>query len=238
MSEVIRIWSNLYYFFMVAEGIVSLAMGFYGYKWRKGLIATASLYIGVGIGILCAGLLLNVGVALGEALIVLVGVPVAFWFIAYKIIPLNHFLAGFLLTLKISYMILYTLQDNEILQLDIKVFFILPIIIGIISGSILLICYNNYIVILCLSFISAVNFGTKIAEMIDKGTFLIKPDIGYFLNLDTILNCLGIETVTLLDVVIIMGFFALFFTIQKNRLIKYNIDLTDVPMDDRKYFNG
>ena len=76
---------------MVAEGIVSLAMGFYGYKWRKGLIATASLYIGVGIGILCAGLLLNVGVALGEALIVLVGVPVAFWFIAYKIIPLNHF---------------------------------------------------------------------------------------------------------------------------------------------------
>lgn len=237
--EMIQAINYLLDFFVIVQVITSAVMCIYGYKWRKGLIATMSMYIGFALGVLVTVILLNAG----AGLISLWSIPVSmaiFWYCAYRIVTLNHFLAGFLLTVKISYMILYTIMDNGLYSgdSDVALLLVLPIIIGVLSGFIIVAVYNNYVVILCISFIGAVELGSRIAEWINTGTFLATLDISLLFDpMEFILGIFGIETVGTLETILILLIFIVSFIWQKYKISKKGITLSDVPFDDRKHYN-
>lgn len=237
-SSVLNVMFYVMDFFIIAQCITSAIMCVYGYKWRKGLIATMSIYIGIALGVVISGMLLNLGVGVGG----LWAIPITaliFWYSAYKIVWLNHFLAGFLLTVKISYMIIYTLMDNEIMDANVGILLVAPIIIGIFSGIIILGIYNNYVVILCTSFIGAVELGSKIVEFVNNGMFVITQDIGYIFDpIEFILGIFGVDSVGLGEVVLILVFFICSFLWQRYLVIKNGIILSDTPFDDRKKYNS
>lgn len=218
---------------IVVQTVTSAVMCVYGYKWSKGLIATMSIYIGVFIGGLITAMLINI--AAHPAMLLALPVTVIwFWVAAYKVVWLNHFLAGFLLVMKLSYMIVYTMMDNGIIEFNLGALLGMPLVLGLISGIIICAIFNNYVVLLCVTFIGATELGTRICAWIDKGLFVTTGNIGFMFNpLDIVLEFFGIETLGLKEVAIIIIIFVVSFLVQRGIMISNGIDLSGTTLDDR-----
>ncbi len=233
--DVLQIICYVVDFFIVLQIITSAIMCLYGYKWSKGLIAIMSAYIGFTLGGIIAYLLLNVGVGY-ECLWIVPICTIAFAVSAYNVVWLNHFSAGYLLVIKICYMILYTLMDNGIFDADIKVLLITPLVIGFFAGIIICSVYNNYVVILCMSFIGATELVSKIIDIANKTLFVATGDISFIFNpIDFILEIFGIETISFIEVIGILVVFGLSFGWQRKLMIDNGIDLSKDTIDDRNY---
>lgn len=233
MGEVLDIIAFVVNLFIIIKAITSAIMCVYGYKWHKGLIATMSTYIGFTLGCTITYVLLESGAEL-ECIIIVPICTVVFAMCAYKVVWLNHFAAGYLLVIKITYMILYILMDNGIIETDGGILFGVPIIIGFIAGLIICSVYNNYVVILCVAFIGATELVPTVIDLINKTLFTITGDIGFIFDpRDFILGLFGIDTISTIEVIGILFVFGLSFLVQRKVLIDQGIDLTVVPVDDR-----
>lgn len=219
--------------FGLVETVCSGIMCVYGYKWSRGLIATMSLYIGFAIGMFASLSLLELT---GEP-IVLLFIPivmVALWSSAYKNITFNHFLAGFLLTIKVSFMLLLLYVQNVGGQLELGLFLI-PVFIGVISGTVICAKYNNHILILCTSFIGATEFVPNVMDYINKTSFAMTGDISYLFDpIGFLLGLIGIEIPSTIEILLILVVFIGGYYAQRKILEAKDIDLKGTIIDDRK----
>ncbi len=221
--------------FIVVQTVTSAIMCVYGYKWSKGLIAVMSSYVGGAIGIAISAMLINdVG---AQILFIIPICAIIFSKLAYDIITLNHFLAGFLLAVKVSFMIItkiyeYSSSDN------IEMLFILPIVIGIIVGVEACRKFNKYIVLACVAFIGATEFVPKLFEFINGTLFVATGDISFIFDpISFVLSLFGIEIPSGGEVFCILVLGIASFYYQKKKADMQGIDLSTTIMDDRNLKN-
>lgn len=219
--------------FIIFQTIISAVMCVYGYKWAKGLIATTSVYIGIYIGIFVAAFLVNSGTDEKTAIIVVPIVAFLFWGFAYIWKPLNHFLAGFLLATKVAFMIIEILMNNEIMDIDFEMLIGIPIVLGIIFGFVACSIFNNWILLLCVTFVGATNLVPHIFTWIDRGSFVITGDISYIMDPQSlILSLFGIEIPSFWEGFFIIAVFLGSFFWQKLLMKNNGINMNKI-VDDR-----
>lgn len=204
----------------------------YGYKWSKQLIAIASLYIGSVLGIGVTVLLLKFGVGL-VALWAIPIITIIVIDLAYKSIIVNHFIAGFLLSIKLAFLFIMTVnQISYVIPAD--MFLILPILIGIIAGIFVVIKANNSIVLLCISFIGVTEFVPKLFDMANKTLFAATGDINFIFNPQSfILGLIGIDIPSVFEGIVIVLAFIASYWYQKNKIDALGINLSGLILDDR-----
>ena len=218
--------------FMVLRLVTSGVMCVFGYKWSKGLIAIMSSYVGIGMGGFITYLLLQNGMGL-ECIVVVPISAVLFSVLAYKWIALNHFMAGFLLSIKILFMIAVNMSENMSSDSS-GMLFCFIVVLSIIIGIVVCNKYNHYILIACVSYLGAIELTTKIFDWINKGLFLSTGDISFIFNpVEFILSLLGIEIPSGGETIVIILIGLVSFWYQRSRVVSLGIDLSDKIVDDR-----
>lgn len=219
--------------FAVVRMITSAVMCVYGYKWSKGLIATMSIYTGVALG----GIVFLIGMKMGAPIDTIIIVPIiasGFSAMAYKNVLLNHFLAGFLLAVKISFMIILKIVEYSRMGSEFTIF-VIPVIIGIVAGLLVCVKYNNYILIACAAYIGATEFVPSLFSFLNKTMFVLTEDISFIFDpVSFILSIFGITIPSGGEVFLILLIGGLSFYYQRRMLIQREIDLSGVVVDDRK----
>lgn len=177
--------------FIVVQTITSGVMCVYGYKWSRGLIAIMSSYIGFGLGLLLSVLFLE-SMGFGSFILIPICISIISG-LAYKNITFNHFVAGFLLAIKVSFMIVTKMYENGMIS-DFGWLIIAPLIIGAFVGILSCTVFSNYIVLACLAFLGAVEFVPKVFEWINGTLFAVTGDWSYIFDpVSFILSIFGIE---------------------------------------------
>lgn len=223
--------------FFVLRLISSSIMCVYGYKWRKGLIATTSTYIGLSLGLIAFYIFIDNNLFEVEisAILSIIIIPIIFFILAYKCIWLNHFLTGFLVANKLLFMILYRLMEADIMDADFDILMITPVIMGILVGIIISAFFTHRAVLVCIVYIGTVDLVLFISSLINKSLFLATSDISYIFDpKDLLLKIIGIDIPSALEVLFIVIVGVLSFIWQKNQLDKKGIDLSNRIVDDRK----
>ena len=233
---VIEIISVVINAFLVLRLITSVVMCVYGCKWRKGLIATTSLYIGIFLGLLLLAFLMEVSSLEMEInLLISAVVPIVFTIMAYKCIWLNHFLTGFLVFNKLSFMVIFRLMSERVIDIDLKYIIAIPIIIGIIAGIIISVKFINYAVLFCIVYIGTVDLVLSISEMINKALFVATSDLGFLFDPeDILLKLVGVDVPSVIEVIFIIVVGIISFILQKKLLDRQGISLSSYVVDDRK----
>lgn len=219
--------------FVVIRLVVSGIMCVYGYKWRRGLIALMSTYVGIVIGLIICVVLIE-SEAGGGSIIAIPICAVGFAGLAYKNIGLNHFLGGFLLITKVSFMLITKAYEYGMAE-DIGWLFVLPIILGIIGGIAFSTRYTGYVVISCLAFWGAIDFVPNMFKLLNGTLFVMTGDFGYIFDPRSfIFSIFGIEIPSGGEVLFILVVTAVSIYFQKVRAEKENIKLDEKLVDDRK----
>lgn len=235
MEEITGIFLLLFNAFFVVQIITAGAMCIYGYKWRKGLIATLSIYIGIFLGILIAAALISQ--SYNNIMTGLILIPITallFYILAYKWVPLNHFLTGFLVGNKLAFMVIYNLMKSNMVDFDFSVLMVVPLIIGLIAGFILCSVFTHVAVLACLVYIGSVELVTGIFDFINKSLFVATGNISYIFDVEgLLLKIVGVDVPSFWEVVFIIIVGIVSFTLQKNLMEKEGIDLSNKIVDDR-----
>lgn len=222
--------------FFALRLISSSIMCVYGYKWRKGLIATTSIYIGLSLGLIAFYALMrnNLFEIEVSAIISIIIIPIIFFILAYKCIWLNHFLTGFLVANKIMFMILYRLMRADVIDFNFDVLVIAPVLIGVLIGIIISAFFTHRAVLVCIVYIGTVDLVLFVSDLINKSLFLATSDLSYILDPeDLLLKIIGVDIPSALEVLFIIIIGVLSFIWQKNQLDKKGIDLSNRIVDDR-----
>lgn len=236
MEFLIDEFGVIYLVFSIMQMIVAGFMCVFGYRWSRGLIATVALYIGVVLGFLIAGFCYTKLDLKSEiCLLIFVITIVLFDTLAYKNIQLNHFLAGFIVAVKLSFLLML-----QIMKLNIdfgRWIFILPIIVGIIFGIVVAYYMNNKILIICTSYIGVTIFVSELMNLLQKIEFARTGDITIFYGdslEEILLNLLGIEIPTFIEFLFIVVGFLLSYYVQVRTLKNNGLSLDgNVIIDDR-----
>lgn len=219
--------------FAVVRMLTSAIMCVYGYKWSKGLIATMSIYTGVALG----GIVFLIGMKVGAPIDTIIIVPIiasGFSAAAYKNVILNHFMVGFLLAIKIAFMVILKFVEYFRIGSEFTIF-VVPVIIGIIAGLLVCIKYNNYILIACSAYIGATEFVPSIFSFLNKTMFVATGDISFIFDpVSFILSIFGITIPSGGEVFFILLLGGVSFYYQRKILIQKGINLSGVVIDDRK----
>lgn len=235
MGNITEFFPILINAFFVIQIVTAGAMCIYGYKWRKGLIATLSIYIGIAIGIAIAAAIIRQSYNnITFALILIPIVAVIFYSLAYKWIPLNHFLTGFLVGNKLAFMIIYNLMKSSAVKFDFTILMVLPIVIGLIAGFVLCSIFTHVAVLVCLVYIGSVELVSGIFDIINKSLFVATGNISFIFNIeDILLKIVGVEVPSFLEMVVIIIVGIASFILQKNLMERDGINLSDRIVDDR-----
>ncbi len=223
--------------FFIVQIVSGGAMCIYGCKWRKGLIATLSVRIGIILGLLFAAFLINQSMDLITfAFLSIFIIAIIFYILAYRWIPLNHFLTGFLVGNKLTFMVVYRIMSEGGAKLNITILLVVPLIVGLIAGFIVSSIFNYYTVIICIVYIGAVELVTGIADIINKTLFFSTGRISYIFDIEGILlKIVGVEVPSLLEVIFILIVGIASFMWQRYLLIQSGKDLSQTIIDDRNY---
>lgn len=236
MEFMIEEFGVIYLAFSILQMIAAAVMCIFGYKWSKGLIATVAMYIGVVLGFFFAGFAYaKLDFDSGICIVIFIATILLFDIMAYKNIKLNHFLAGFIVAVKLSFLLIL-----QIMKLNIDFggwMFIAPIIVGIIFGIIVVCNMNNKIMIICTAYIGSTTFITEAKNLFQNIEFARTGDFTIFTGDSPeaiLLNMLGIEVPTFLEFLIIIAAFLISYYIQKKSLERMGLSLTDdIIIDDR-----
>ncbi len=221
--------------FIVIQMVTSGIMCVYGYKWGRGLIATVSSYVGVAIGVVVCVMLFKSGFGV-ESFIAIPTCAAAFSVMVYKKIVLNHFMAGFLLATKISFMIITKVFEYGTFD-DVGMLFVLPVVIGIIGGIVSCTQFTGYIVLACLAFWGAIDFVPKMFEWINGTLFVMTGDYSFIFDPTSfLLSLFGIEIPSGGEVFFILLLTIGGFYFQKVRAESEGKDLSRKLVDDRNIF--
>lgn len=223
--------------FFIVQIVSGGAMCIFGCKWRKGLIATLSVRIGIVLGLLFAAFLLKQSMdLLTLAFFSIFAIAIIFYVLAYKWVPLNHFLTGFLVGNKLAFMVVYRIMSEGGAKLNITVLLVVPLIVGLIAGFVVSSIFNYYTVTICIVYIGTVELVTGIADIINKTLFLATGRISYIFDLeDILLKVVGVEVPSLLEVVFILIVGIASFMWQRYLLLESGKDLSQTIVDDRNY---
>lgn len=199
--------------FQVVMDIYDLLIGsalIYGaLKWRKGLLSTTACYWGIILGLLGGGFIaymLDMPV-----IIVITGVigAIVFPIMTYQIPAVNRFVLGFIVTLKLLYMLTTYLCKEGVMEFSIAV--ILPLIIATLLGIIFMFMRKISVLPFALGcvFIGASQLAPTIAKYINQFIFGITQDYSLLFDpVDFIFALFKIELTdgwTLLLMLIFMG---------------------------------
>lgn len=226
-----------YNIFVIIQSFCSGVMCVYGYKWSRKLIAIMSGYIGILFGAIVVYFDFSTSGNLGSILLLPI-FYLAFIVLAYKSVRLNQFCAAYLLTLKISFMVLYALMDADIIEDDALALLTVPVFLGLILSAIIFNRLKNRIVLLCLAFIGAIEVVPKVVSLFNGTLFAATGDLGFIFDpVDFLLSKLGIETLSFIEVILIIVVFMLSYRYQKQKAVECGMDLDarDMIIDDRHY---
>lgn len=218
--------------FIVIQTVTSAVMCVYGYKWSKGLIATMSLYVGAGIGVFVSAVLIE-RIQDPSVLIMAPLSMLIFWILAYKSITLNHFLAGFLLATKVSFMLVMKMYEYSIIT-DSDLLLALPVMVGLIAGCVTCLKFNKYILIACVAFIGVTEFVPKMFDLINKTLFVATGDISFIFDpLSFILSVFGITIPSNGEVFFMIVLGIVSFCLQYKNAERAGMDYGESIIDDR-----
>lgn len=236
MEFLIDEFGVVYLAFSILQMIAGGIMCVFGYKWSKGLIATVALYIGVVLGFFLAGFCyIKLDFDSGICLLIFVVTIVLFDTLAYKNAKVNHFLAGFIVAVKLCFLLML-----QIMKLNVDFggwIFVTPIIAGIIFGIVVLCKMNNRILVICTAYIGSTTFVSEAMNLLQKIQFARTGDFTIFYG-DSIesvlLKLLGIDIPTFLEFILIIACFSLSCYTQIRLLKNNGVSLSDnVIIDDR-----
>lgn len=227
-------------FSYLAQGIVLVKyvsagiMCIYGYKWSKRLIANVSIYLGFILGVLVFRWMMELGAGI-EAIIFIPIVTVGFYEAAYRNVALNHFLAAFLVSVKISSLIMLLLIQGGSIESTTTTLFVAPAIVGIICGFIGLLYFNNYVLIFCVAYIGATELADGLMSLFNGTLFAYTGNYSYIVSLEPseiLLSFMGIDVPSFWETVLIIVIFIFSFRHQKSMVDKNGIDLTTHILND------
>ena len=222
---------------MILKVITSVLMGFFEVRWQKGLIGITGYIIGFNAGFVTA-IYLYFRLELEEISFVIIPIEMIICGrLAYRNLTFNHFLVGFLVADKISFLILEVLMDNNIIEFNLGILVIIPVVVGIIIGCIGCKFFVYKIMISCLALISAINLEPIIEKWVNRSLFVTTGDVGFVLESDPtklILQIIGIEVPSLLGCFLMILLFGIFFAIHYFYIKKQGLALSQYIIDDRK----
>lgn len=225
--------------FQIVNDILSVTLGaslcFGALKWKKGLITMTAMYWGVILGSL-AGILfaLKFDSYILFFLCLITG-GILFPVLTYTVAGVNRFVVGFLVTMKLTFMITTVMMKNG--SLSISKTLILPLIAGIFVGFILMAWVQIRVsaFVLACSFVGASQIAPTIAKYINQieyginGGWLIDP-------YDLLFGLIGIEltdfwTLIILLIFMTLGIFYQLYTI-KEQGYSFNTPLITYETDN------
>lgn len=228
--EVAILFLNL---FKVFQFVIAGIMCVFGYKWSKGLIASASSYIGIGIGGGLAFFLLQNGSGL-EVFLIPIALGAILSFLAYRNVIWNHFLVGALLSIKVLLMFFIKISTNMSTDAS-GALFALAFVISIVVGILVCSSYNQYIILAFIAYTGAVEVTTSIFDFINNGLFLFTGNLSFIFNpIESMLALFGISIPSVGEILVILVLGLISFWYQRNKIISSGIDFSNEIVDDRK----
>lgn len=205
-------------------------------KWKRGLIASTSIYWGLFIGLLIS-LFLDVEIEV-LAISCFIG-AIVFPILTFTVPGINRFVLGYLVGYKLCFMLMTVLLKERII--DANYLFSVPLLVGV-SVGLCLMAWTKIKVsafVLCCAFIGASEIAPIISEWINRIAFSITGDYRFLIDpIDILFALFKIELTdiwSLLSMVILMG---ISIYTQIKRLKDNNIPLNtpiigfDVPRED------
>lgn len=200
---IFQVVSDIYDFF------IGSALIFGALKWRKGLLTTTAFYWGIILGFL-SGVFMTFSSDSDSSLVLvltLIG-AVIFPILTYCIPAVNRFVLGFLVTMKLLYMLTTYLCKNG--NMDFETAITMPLIIATILGLILAAWHQMSVLPFALAcvFLGASQLAPTIAKYVNQFVFGITHDYSLLFDpIDFIFALLKIELTdgwTLLFMIILM----------------------------------
>lgn len=198
--------------FQIATDIYDLLIGsalIYGaLKWRKGLLSTTACYWGIVLGFAGGGI---IAYALDMPVVIFITIiigAIVFPIMTYLIPAVNRFVLGFLVTMKLLYMLTTHLCKKGIMEFSVAL--ISPLIVATILGILFMFMREMSVLPFALGcvFIGASQMAPTIAKYINQFIFGITQDFSLlFEPIDFIFALFKIELTdgwTLLLMVIFM----------------------------------
>lgn len=191
--------------------IISIILGAYtcfgALKWRKGLISSIAAYWGLFLGVILGAMISTQDLTYIILFAVLGGV--IFPILTYHIAGVNRFVIGFIVAMKLTFMVMTVLLKEN--QIGFDLLFTAPLIVGTIVGFILMAWTQIRVsaFVLACAFIGASELAPALAQLVNSVQFGITGDIGYFIDVyDIFFAFFRIELtdgMTLLFMIILMG---------------------------------
>lgn len=200
--------------FEVVSNILDLFIGgaliFGALKWRKGLLSTVAIYWGLVLGLLVGALFLSVFDINGIIVILttLIG-GIVFPILTYRIAAINRFVLGFIVTMKLLYMLTTYLFKKDIMDFGTAI--IMPLIVAVIFGVIFALLKQMSVLPFSLAcvFMGASLMAPKLAKYMNQFVFGITHDYSLLFDpIDFIFALFKIELTdgwTLLFMLILMA---------------------------------
>jgi len=189
--------------------LIGSALVFGALKWRKGLLTTTAFYWGLVLGLLSGILivfLLNSDIM--PILITTAIGAIVFPILTYCIPAVNRFVLGFLVTMKLLYMLTTYLCKNGNMELETAI--IMPLLISVILGLVFAIWRQMRVLPFALAcvFLGASQVAPTIAKYVNQFIFGITHDYSLLFDpIDFIFALFKIELTdgwTLLFMIILM----------------------------------
>lgn len=198
--------------FQIVMDIYDLLIGsalIYGaLKWRKGLLSTTACYWGIVLGFAGGGI---IAYALDMPAIIFIAIiigAIVFPIMTYLIPAVNRFVLGFIVTMKLLYMLTTYLCKEGIMEFSVAL--ILPLIVATILGILFMLMRELSVLPFALGcvFIGASQLAPTIAKYINQFIFGITQDFSLLFDpIDFIFALFKIELTdgwTLLLMIIFM----------------------------------
>lgn len=177
MDEFIQYVAIFEVVFTIFDLLIGAGLTFGALKWRKGLLSTVAFYWGLVLGFLAGALLvymfdLNVVIA---AISTLAG-GIVFPILTYRIAAVNRFVLGFVVTMKLLYMLTTHLFKKDIMSFGTAI--IMPLLVAVILGVIFALLRQMSVLPFSLAcvFMGASLIAPKLAKYMNQFIFGITHD--------------------------------------------------------------
>lgn len=199
--------------FQIVTDIYDLFIGsalvFGALKWRKGLLTTTAFYWGVVLGFLSGGFIcFSFEITPVITLITIALGAIVFPILTYRVPAVNRFVLGFLVTMKLLYMLTTYLFKKGIMEFDTAI--VMPLLVATILGIIFMLLRQLSVLPFAIGcvFLGASQVAPTIAKYVNQFIFGITHDYSLLFDpIDFIFALFKIELTdgwTLLFMVILM----------------------------------
>lgn len=161
----------------IYDVLVGSALVYGALKWRKGLLSTTAIYWGLVLGVLSGSMITySFEINYGVILITLLLGGIIFPILTYRIPAVNRFVLGFIVSMKMLYMLTTYLFKNGSVDLDIAI--LLPLIVATLLGVIFMLLRQLSVLPFALGcvFIGASQVAPTVVKYINQIIFGITKD--------------------------------------------------------------